>query len=509
MVNKIDSNATGLRYAEEASLKTLPGSPVWYGLEPNSYSDFGGNIVQVSRNPINDIRQNIKGVVTDLDASGGFNTDLTQDNLIRLLQGFLFAAIREKYTNQSLSGSPAYAITSVVNSTNDYKAASGLNNFLVNHLVFASGFTDPANNGLAKVTTAGAAALVVTGRTLVDETPATDAKLQAVGYEFASATLNVDASGTLPKLTRASGAFDFTTLGLIAGEWIYCGGDVSANTFNTAGNIGFMRVKSVAASYIEIDKSETTLVTETGTGKTIRIFFGNVIKNEGTSNLIVRKTYQIERTLGNDGGGTASEYLVGAVPNSLKLDVKTADKISADLGFVGLDAEQRTGATGVKSGSRPSISETDAFNTSSDVRRSKMNVVSSTDENPTSLFGYITEMSLSIDNGVKPTKAIGVLGGFDTSAGNFNVSGNVTAYFSSIDAITAIRNNSDVTMDLILSKNNAGMVLDIPLLSLGEGRLSIQQDQPITLPLGVNAVKNSNSYTLLFNEFRYLPTAAM
>ena len=49
-INKIDSNLTGLSYAEEVCLKQLPNDaddgfdPTWYGLEPNSYSDFGGEV---------------------------------------------------------------------------------------------------------------------------------------------------------------------------------------------------------------------------------------------------------------------------------------------------------------------------------------------------------------------------------------------------------------------------------------------------------------------------------
>lgn len=505
MANKIDSNITGLTFAEESTLGVLPGSPVWYTLEPNSYDDFGGAIATVARNPINPSRQRKKGVVTDLDASGGFNTDLTQTNLKRLMQGFLFADIREKATTDPMNG-VQIAITNVDNVGNDYEAASGLDAFAANDLVFAQGFSNAANNGLKTVVSAAAASLVVVETLVAEVSPPAGASLKTVGVVGAAGDIDVDATGSLPALTSTT--LDFTTLGLIPGEWIYIGGDSASLAFANAANNGFARINSIAANRLEFDKTDATMVTEASTTETIQLFFGEVIKNEAAVANQVRRTYQLERQLGDDGGGTQSEYLVGAVPSELTLNVSQADKITVDVNFIATDNEQRTGATGLKSGTRPALQEATAFNTSSDFSRTKLALVDAANSNPTALFAFVTEFTLSLNNNVSPNKAVGVLGAFDVTAGTFEVGGSITAYFADVTATQAVRNNSDVTQDFVIAKDNAGICFDVGLVALGDGRANVEQDQPITLPLEVSAAANKFDHTLLVNFFDYLPTAA-
>ena len=507
-INKIDSNVTGLRYAEEATIKNLPGAPVWFALDPNGYNDFGGQLSLVARNPINPSRQRKKGTITDLDASGGFGQDLTQNNTSRLFQGFMFSAVREKATNIPMNGA-ATAVSGVSSVNVEYSFAAGVvgSGFSANDLVLAAGFTNAGNNGLKVVVSSGPLLVEVAG-SLIAEVPPATAKLTRVGKSFAVATVNVVVSGSLPRLTRASGTFDFTTLGLIPGEWIFIGGDSATFAFVNAANNGFARVRSVGADFIELDKTSSTMVAETGTGLSIRLFFGSIFRNEKQPNLIQRRSYQLERTLGNDENGPMSEYLEGAVPNEMSLQIRQADKITMDMAFVALDHTQRTGAQGLKGGDRPELLEAPAFNTSSDFSRIKMHLVSSGNANPAPLFAFLTELTLTVNNNVSPNKAIGVLGAFDTSAGTFTVSGSVKAYFAGVEAIQAVRNNSDVSLDLAIVKNNAGFVFDVPLIALGDGRLSVEQDQPITLPLTTEAAEGQYGYTLLINQFPYLPTAA-
>lgn len=495
--NKMDSNFTELRYAEEECLKQLPANPVWNPLEPNSYQDFGGQISTTAREPISASRQRKKGSVTDLEASGGFNQDLTVDNSFNLLQGFMFADVREKPTTKPVNGE-AVVIRGVTAANKTIAAAKSMDKFKAGALIKLSGFKMPQNNGVFSVASSTATG-VVTAEALVDETPTADAKVQQVGVKLTTPNLSMEG-----KLLQMAGA-KLNELGLIPGEWVFIGGDTPASRF--VNNVGFARVKEVQANYIQFDKTSFTPKEETGAGKTIEIYFGSVLKNESDPSLIKRRSYQLERFLGNDELGKMSEYLVGAIANELTINISNSDKVTIDMSFVALDNEQRDGSKGLKAGTRPNAIPQAAFNTSSDFSRIKLAEVVP-DAAPNALFAFATEMSITINNNVSSSKAIGVLGGMDASAGMFEVGGNMTAYFADIKAVQAVRNNADVTLDIVMVNKDGALLFDIPLLTLGDGRLNVEKDQAIMLPLETQAVESAYGYTLLVQQFKHLPSVA-
>lgn len=498
--NKIDSNFTGLRYASEVEDKIgvlpgedgNPGSPVWKELEPNSYGDFGGQISTLARTPITANRQYRKGVTTDLDAAAGANIDFTQDNIYELMQGFMFADWRDTV---SLGG--AGEITNVDGTGNDFEAASGLDVFAADDIIFAAGFSD-ANNGRHVVSAATATSVTVAS--LTDEVPAATASIRKVGVTTAAGDIEVDATGSLPALTSTT--YDFTTLGVVPGGWIFIGGDLSTTAFTGANNNGFARVRSVAANRLELDKTQNTMTTEAGAAATVEIYVGDLIRNENDPSLIKCRSYQFERYLSTAG----FEYVKGCVPNTLTMNVSTADKINVDMAFVGTDVDPRK-SNNRKPGSFPNLeTSSSAFNTSSDFSRIR---TSETDDFSAPLFAFITDLTLTINNNVTPAKAVGTLGAFAMNVGDFMAEGNITAYFSDVDAINAVRNNANVTIDFALAKENAGWVFDVPLLTLGEGRLNVEKDAPVTIPVSIQGARDPNyNTTLQAVHFAYLPTRA-
>lgn len=519
-VVKVDSNITGLRYAEELSLGALdptPANQTWVEMEPNTYSDFGGNVTTVARNPINPSRQRKKGVATNVEATAGFDTDITQTNLQDLLQGFFYADLRPK---AEFTGS-----ITVDGTTDEAYDATGIHTgFFVGDLIFASGFTNSENNGLKVVDAVSTGTLEVTAD-LVTEGPTAGASVVCVGFQFGSGEVEITNSGTaFPYLERTSGTKDLTQLGLLPGEWVFIGGDAVANQFANAANNGFARVRSVSATRITFDKTSATMVTDNGAGKTIRIFKGRVIKNE-VGTLIKRRSYTLERTLGysDDADPTLeqAEYVRGAVPNEFTLNAESADKITADLGFVGLRPqtidENVSGANSLLSKIsgvvRQNVVESDAFNTSSDFTRIRLSTVSAVNALPAALFTYAEDLTLAINNNNSPNLALGVFGAFEITAGTFEVGGDITAYFGDVASIEAVQNNADVTLDIIAVKSNAGIAIDVPLITLGGGRANVEQDQPVKIPLESAAASGAKidpslNHTLMMVFFDYLPTLA-
>lgn len=502
---KIDSNITGLSIAEEQCLKQLPDNPEWIRLDPNSYSDFGGELTTMARSPIDPSRQNKKGTVVDMDASGGFNIDLTRTNLNKHLQGFFFADAREPFTTKPMNAVQV-PITAVDGVAKTYTFA-GANALAAGQLIYAEGFLNAANNGLKTVASVTAGAVTVV-EALVTEVPPASAYVNRTGGALPAGDVAIAVVNGVASLVSTT--TDFTTFpGLIPGKWIYLGGDAAGSAF--VNNRGFARIGVIQENALIFDDVTWAPVNESAAGA-IRFFTGVVIRNEKEAALIKRRSYSLERTLGEGEEGTQAEYLDGAVANELTLNIPQGDKLNVDMSFVACENNYVTGKTGdvLREGSRvPLTGNAAAFNTSSDVYRMKMAVLDPANSDPGSLFGYVTEASISINNNASPIKAVGVLGSVDISVGNFEVGGDITALFTTVDAVRAVRNNADVSFNIIFARDNSGFIFDIPLLGLGGGRLNVEKDNPITVPLEPAGAENKYGYTAQYEYFPYLPNLAM
>jgi hypothetical protein len=504
----LEANLTNVRFAIEASEGVLPGSPEWVLLEPNTEPSFGAELTTVERNPIDDDRMSDPGSIVDKNPGWSIEQDFTLDNQMVPLQAFMLAALSGHLQHK--------AITNVDGTNNDFEAASGLDAFAINDLVLAVGFGDPTIDALHLVSAAAAGSLTVTTDLPALAVIPGGARLIRVGRQYASGDVTVDASGARPKLITAAGSF--SNYGIENGPSIYVGGDAVGQQFATAANNGEKRVFSVSATQIEIDKSFADMVTDaSGAGKTIRIFFGASLKNKRPNDGFARVYLQGERTLGAPDDALPaqiqSEYVTGCTGSEYSLSIPAQDKVTSTMTFIGIGYEPRTGAVGVKAGTRTDLVAADAVNTSSDLKRLEIASLP-TDETPTQLLGLIRTMGLELNNNIRRRTALGIVGAASLGVGQLGLSGSLEAYFTNVTQLQSIQNYEKFTIHgFFATAANQGFSFDMPLVTLRTDGADVENNEDIMLSCDYVA-HNGRRYHPTFDHalcmtfFPYLPTLA-
>lgn len=282
-MGQVQTNNTALQYAIEltetnpALIGVLPGeqgqpgTPTWYGLEPNSYGAIGADITTVARNPISPNRQRRKGTITDLDSSSEFEADLTMSHFQDFAEGFVFSRF---------IGIESYIPSSV--DTDSYTVAAGTA-LSEGTLIYARGFSNSANNGLKNVGTGSTTTDIVVIETLtLEATVPNNAVIEVAGFRTSAGDLDVTAiNANEITITSASNILNNSSLGLTPGSAIFFGGESVINRFSTAGNHGYGEIVSVATdgSQIVINNVQQSWSVESNTTQEVDFYVGKFLRN--------------------------------------------------------------------------------------------------------------------------------------------------------------------------------------------------------------------------------------
>lgn len=494
-MGRVLTNQISLTYAVEETLGVLPTTPTWKSLEPNAIGTFGATITKVAREPISKDRQRRKGVTTDLDSAAEFEHDLTREVFKDFIEGFVMASTLYPYSGGTTRQKPIQAgasfedLVAVEGTPDSFDHDAITTPLTAGFLVFVRGFTNAANNGMHEVDAASTVTSTkVTTATLVAETPSnvSGAIMEIAGVRGASGdiTLTVVAGvGTL-----GSTVLDFTTLGLKPGQVIHVGGLLAANQY-TAGK-GYARITSIAANVILLDKLDATLVTDTGAAKLIDLLYGgfirNVVVDDATS--FLERSYQFEEVLPNLDDTPADEYVyaIGNYASQVTFALPLADKAGISFAFVGTDTEVPT--TTQKTGADAPIQpvQTVAYNTTADIARLRITKV---DE--TGLTTVFKSLSLILNNQVSTEKGLGTLGAVYMNTGNFLVNLETQILLTKSAVVTAIRDNTTVTMDFLLKNDDGAIAVDIPSMTLGDGSQELPVNESVLINLSGEAFKDA------------------
>lgn len=533
-MGQVLTNNTGTRYAREASLGVLPGSPDWKDIEPNSLGTFGATIGTVARSPISNLRQERKGTVVTLDAAADFDADVTMDSMADFIEAFLFstgvnADMTFRAANATGTGYTIPAATAAQAAKFQYTAAGPIS------LVHAAGYATTGNNSPSTVKPLGADVAVtdteITIAGLTIETAPTNAEVSIAGIRAEAGDLALAVAGNIGTLTSNNGTpvtpIDFTTLGLTAGQKIHIGGMVAANRFgSTAGgsndSFGSARIRTIAAQTMTLDKLETTLTASDGTDTgsagaevPVDLLFGRFIRNVASDHADYSViSHHIEQASPNlfetdpptpvaNPDGFA--YVIGALANQWTWAMPLADKSSAGFAFIGTDAEEDVDNASRKSGAATSRLPlfTGALNTSSDFFR-----LGIADVDDTGLTSDFKDMTATMNNNVTPENVLGQLAARYMNNGNFQFSIAATALFTNANVTARIRANTTVTMDWLLTNDEGAVSVDVPSATLGDGTKEFPVNESVRIALEVTAFVDPLFLTSIgVSLFPVFPTA--
>lgn len=493
------TNNFSLAYAIEQSIGVLPGSPEWKLLEPNAISTFGATVTTVARSPISKSRQRRKGTVTDLDSAVEFDADLTLEHFIDFIEGFCFA---------SFVGAEHTVPTAATGGATDEYTIPAISSALAqNTLVYARGFTNSANNGLKLVDTGATTTTIPVTTDLEDEAaiPATqNVSVDVCGYRTAAGDLDVTVSAGVVTLTTTT--LDFTTLPLMVGQAIWVGGDAAINQFSTANNTGFARIVSIAANAMVIDKTGQTWATEANAAQEVDIYFGRFVRNVSVDDSdYLERSFHFEGAYQDLGGvGTDEyEYAKGNYCNTVGFELPLTDKAAITLAFVGTDTEPPSTTRETNADSPLVPVQTGAFNTSADIARLRI-----TEVDETGLTTDFKSLTFNINNNVSPEKVLGQLGAKYMNSGNLEIDIEAQLLFTDSDVVSAVRNNTTVTMDFSIQNDDGAVLVDIPSMTLGGGDREYPVNESILLNTTAQAFGDATLGTSLgVSLFPYVPSS--
>jgi hypothetical protein len=439
------SNRTQVALVREVTAGTTPATPRMRLVRITGESlSFAPNFIDSD-----EIRADrmLGDPIKNMQAStGGINFELSYplDNspLSELMRSAMYSAWVNTPTFDN-DGTADSVITDAGTVANTYAVVSGGAAVVAGHLVRATGFTNAANNQIFRATSSSGTTIVGTALGLTAETvPPAAAKLKVVGFQGAASDITSHITNGL-----LSTALNFTTLGLVVGQWIKVGGTAAGDKFATAVNNDWVRITAIAANALTLDNLPVGWATDAGTGKTIKVWFGDQIKN-GTT----QTSHSIERGF---LGQTTPTYIVntGMVVGTMSTTITSKAKITGSFAFTGMGGSEST----------TSLDAVPDAITTGLVMAANANV-GRLGVNGSALVGpnWSKEISFTVDNNLRTIEAVDSTSPVAVREGECKVTGKMSTYFGSDTELAAFYAGTQRPINCRVAKNSQALVYQIP-----------------------------------------------
>lgn len=471
-----DSNRLSLTVVKETTLGTTPTTPRMRKMRVTGES-LSYQPQSVTSDELRSDRMTADPILVGIQNQGGINFELSYpppNSPLSIFLESLFFSTWKQTPERDNDGTADSVITDLAATGGVITCITGAA-FVVGHLIRNSGFTNSGNNGLFRITTGSATVPAVGNSLLTNETaPPAAARVKVVGFQGASGDITATASGL------GSTSLDFTTLGLAIGQWIKVTGEGGAFQFANDACTGWMRITGIAATALTCDNLPSGWTTDAGGSKTIRVYFGDQLKNG-----VTKSGATIERGF---LGQTVPTYIAqtGMVAGQLDLTIASKQKITGSLSFMGMSGSQSTTSLDASPDAAPDVATYRVMAGSANVGRIA--------EAGAALSGpnWVRSLRLSVQNNLRMIEAVDSIAAVDIGAGSQDVTAQVEAYFGSntllakVLAMTATNVNARVELD------SRAIVLGLPRLTPMSGSPNAGgRNQDVMISLAMQASYDS------------------
>lgn len=477
-----DTNRVRLALLEEATFGVLPGSPRFRTMRMTGESLKYSPLFKLS-DEIRADRMNADPIKINEKNDGGLNFELSypvDNGPLAALYASTFYNPWVKTPSRDNDGTADSVITDVSAAAGVITVTTGAA-FVIGHLVRNSGFTNAANNGLFRATTGSATVPAFASQGLVNETaPPSTARMKVAGCQGAASDITATASGF------AATTLDFTTLGLIVGQWIKPSSNAAGGFgFATTANNDWVRIIAIAANALTCDNLPSGWSVDAGTAKTIRLFFGDTLKN-GTS----KRGLAVERGFLDQ---TTPSYILqkGFIPNGLTMAWTTEQIITGSFDMMGLTGSQGTVANGASY---------DAASTSR-VMSANVSVGRIAEAGlPVGAPNWVRDLRIDAKNNLRQLTAVGSVGAADIGAGAFPITVGFDTYYGSNAYLTKLMASTVTNLNARAQIDSQAFVMTLPRLTFSDGAPNASQgNADVILPL--QAMASIDSLTQCHLQF--------
>lgn len=482
-----DANRVAVRVIEESTFGTTPTSPAMQELRYNSSSLQYSPKTTVSEEIRSD-RQVTDVILVGFETSGDIDTELSYGNLDILMRGAMFSdwvstAERVNVTADSV-------ITDVLATSGTFTVTTGTA-FATGMLVKTTNFTNSGNSNIFVLTGGSATTAVVgAGAGTVNETaPPAGARIKQIGLRGTSG----DITAAVSPNRLSSTTLNFTTMNLAVGMWVKVGGSAVGTRFATSALNDWCRISNITATSLEFDAVPSGWAVDSGTGKTISVFFGDYMRNG-----VTERSFTLEQ----EYAGMAVpefEYYRGMEVSALAIDLQTQDIMKAKVSFMGKDAT--IGTSRVSGATTVTATTNDVMSTSSHIGQIREGGSAVASPN------FVISAALNIENNLRMQNAIGSVSAVGIGVGRCNVSGSLETYFGSSAILQKLRNNTATSFDYRVedSTKTKAYIFDLPRVKFSGGNANVSGiDTDLVLPLEFTAMRHSTlGYTIQIQRVEY------